>query len=463
MEPLASPAVVAAEAATTTTAIVPPQPSVEDQIAALPPPPKRQRAKRKRSSSKSKKKKSKTDDAKEGKKKYRRFIFVKQNYTDEDRAYYESLGPTEKLVFLMYGRELSKGEVTEANPEGIPTPHLQGYIVFPNPRSFQSVVKLMRCHIETCEGNNQQNYNYCSKEDDKPFIYGTLPPDMKGKGKESGTRSDIRVFEDNVKAMAESGVWDLPKLIDENLEIYAKFEKHFYRRVRYWAPKKPPPTGEPRGFQRQVLADLETPPDDRTVIFVVDPKGNGGKTWLSDYFASKYPGRSILVCPGKKADMAFLLAESYTPNVNVFLIDAPRSKQGDFLQYDLLEHLKDGRIVSMKYNSTIISIPVPHVVVFMNEEPDYSKLSYDRYKVYIKSTKDDEVVERDENGYELYKVLSGDDIEIIQHEKDRKANLQVVAKRLRAGQVLDKLEELFTVTTYRKKRAKVFDGYERDM
>jgi len=58
-----------------------------------------------------------------------------------------------------------------------------------------------------------------------------------------------------------------------------------------------------------------------------------------------------------------------------------KSKQGDFIQYDFLEELKNGYVFSPKYESKNKSFPTPHVVVLMNEIPDKSKLSEDRYNI----------------------------------------------------------------------------------
>ena len=54
----------------------------------------------------------------------------------------------------------------------------------------------------------------------------------------------------------------------------------------------------------------------------------------------------------------------------------------EFLQYSILESLKDQMIISTKYQGrTKILRKVPHVVVFTNEHPDMTKLSIDRYKI----------------------------------------------------------------------------------
>ena len=118
----------------------------------------------------------------------------------------------------------------------------------------------------------------------------------------------------------------------------------------------------------------------RKITFVIDERGNSGKTWLSGVIRRRYEEKVFLCLPGRKADMVYALNTlGYSPHVCI--IDAPRSKQGEYLQYDFLEELKNGRVFNTKYESRMIEFPIPHVVVMMNEEPDMTKLSSDRYNL----------------------------------------------------------------------------------
>jgi hypothetical protein len=49
--------------------------------------------------------------------------------------------------------------------------------------------------------------------------------------------------------------------------------------------------------------------------------------------------------------------------------------------YSLCEHLKNGVLMSTKYESMSVQFAVPHVIIFANWEPDYTKWSPDRYDV----------------------------------------------------------------------------------
>lgn len=117
-------------------------------------------------------------------------------------------------------------------------------------------------------------------------------------------------------------------------------------------------------------------PNKREIIFVVDVTGNIGKSWFAHYYCDIHSDSQIII-PGKKADMAYTIETGK----RVFFLDCPRSKQGDYIQYDFLEELKNGYVFSGKYESRLKKFRTPHVVVMMNELPDMMKLSEDRYTI----------------------------------------------------------------------------------
>jgi hypothetical protein len=89
-----------------------------------------------------------------------------------------------------------------------------------------------------------------------------------------------------------------------------------------------------------------------------------------------------LVLPvGKVHDMCYALGNNQAP---IYIFDIPRTYE-DKLDgvYNLIEMVKNQRVSSYKYESTIINIPIAHVVVFANFEPDLSNpaMSKDRYNI----------------------------------------------------------------------------------
>lgn len=98
----------------------------------------------------------------------RRWCFTLNNYTESELDNISAI----ECKYLLYGHE--KGE------NG--TPHLQGYIVFQNPKSFSRMKKwIPRAHFEVAYGTNRENYTYCTKQDEEPFEKGTLPEDKHSK------------------------------------------------------------------------------------------------------------------------------------------------------------------------------------------------------------------------------------------------------------------------------------------
>lgn len=77
--------------------------------------------------------------------------------------------------------------------------------------------------------------------------------------------------------------------------------------------------------------------------------------------------------------------ESGTPPP-IVLMDVPRCSHL-YVNYQVMEACKNGMLFCGKYESGQLCFPSPHVYVFMNYDPDYEKLSKDRY--IIRRIRDD--------------------------------------------------------------------------
>lgn len=283
------------------------------------------------------------------------WCFTLNNYSEND--VFDSL-PSE-LSYLIFGRETSASG----------TPHLQGFCSFiKRKRNPSSIFFNGRAHWEVCR-NIPASIQYCKKEGDW-VEFGTT-------SNEQGKRNDLESF----KAAVRAGLQDLNTVREEHSVVYARSPRFCLEYIRQHAPKTVVPEHPLRNWQQRLLDQLSSPPGDREIIFVVDTEGGEGKSWFANYYAQLHEEDTFLCLPGKKADMVYALA-SCGFNPRVVLVDCPRSKQGDFIQYDFLEELKNGRIFNTKYESRMVTFPVPHVVVMMNEEPDMEKLSSDRYVIY---------------------------------------------------------------------------------
>lgn len=283
------------------------------------------------------------------------WCFTLNNYSEDDCERLQNLVGTYECVYVIFGKEVGESG----------TPHLQGFISF-SKRTYLTEVKKRvseRCHLELAR-MVPESIEYCRKEGDF-FEDGSIPV---GQGK----RSDIDDFKNDVK----SGMLNHKEIREKHSVVYAKYKGFVMEYVVDNTPAKPIPAYQLHEWQTDLLEKLQHEPDDRTIIFIVDATGNNGKTWFAHWYASKHKDCQV-ICPGKRADMAYILRT----DIRVLILDAPRSKQGEFIQYDFLEDVKNGYIFSSKYESSIKQFKSPHLVVLMNEAPDLTKLSPDRFDI----------------------------------------------------------------------------------
>jgi len=248
----------------------------------------------------------------------RRLCFTLNNYSNTEIQVLEQLISQTSRYKIIFGYEVGENG----------TPHIQGYIESANgrPKNFSVWKNVLgdRCHIEKARGNRQQNIEYCSKDGN---FMSSFP-----------------------KTMKELVMVD-------------------YLNVS-WKP-----------WQQEIVDLYETEPDKRKIHWIVDETGNSGKSFLARWLVLT---KSVLLAGGKKADVFYqvqkrLEKEDADP-FRMVVLDIPRHQQ-DFTNYGVLENLKDGLILSTKYEGGTFVFPVPHVVVFSNAAPDMSKFSMDRWVV----------------------------------------------------------------------------------
>lgn len=102
----------------------------------------------------------------------RDFCFTINNPELADLENLTKIWDSAKLQYLLYGREVGENG----------TPHLQGYLYYKQPASFNIVkTALGRAHIEPCRGTADDNITYCKKDGD--FVErGKAPISQKRKG-----------------------------------------------------------------------------------------------------------------------------------------------------------------------------------------------------------------------------------------------------------------------------------------
>ena len=88
----------------------------------------------------------------------RSVCFTVNNYSPEDEAELQGLGPKGLVKFIIFGKEVGASG----------TPHLQGYAEASSSRAFSVWRRIigMRAYVTRAKGTRAQNTAYCSKDGD---------------------------------------------------------------------------------------------------------------------------------------------------------------------------------------------------------------------------------------------------------------------------------------------------------
>ena len=291
-----------------------------------------------------------------------RWCFTINNPTDSDKNVIAGFHRSERCKYLVVGRETGL--------EG--TPHLQGFVIVKSPISRSGIKTRLggRGHFEAARGSSPQAATYCKKDGDYDE-YGTCPTN-------AGASSILNsLYEWGDEFITTNGrAPTSPEIAKEHPTAYLRYP----RATRLFQHRAPIPelrNGEPREWQAELEDILDGPADDRKITFYVDPEGNKGKSWFQAWYLTKHDDEVQVLSAAKRDD----IAHSVDTTKRVFFFNIPRGGM-EFLQYTILEQLKDRMVYSPKYNSMMKYMQfVPHVVVFCNEQPNMTAMSEDRYEI----------------------------------------------------------------------------------
>jgi len=222
--------------------------------------------------------------------------------------------------FEKYVFQLEKGEING-------TPHIQGFVRLKNARCLSGMQKILLeypIHWEVCR-NEEAAIQYCQKEQTR------IGP-----------------------------VWS------KGLQ----------------KPKVSPLLGlKLRPFQKQVLDLVAEEPNDRTIHWYYDTNGNTGKTTLARHLIRTR--HDVLYVQGKSNDIKYTVASFIDENKidpKIIIWGVPRCLE-EYISYEAIESIKDGLFMNGKYESKMVDIDSPHVIIFANFKPELRKLSQDRWNI----------------------------------------------------------------------------------
>ena len=248
--------------------------------------------------------------------------------------------------------------------------HVQGYMEGKNSIKFATLRNLFPgIHHERRLGTAEEAREYCMKEetrdwDTEPREFGTFSPSRQGQ------RSDLAA---GMELLKEKG---LKALKEEMPGMFVRFHAGMEKLASFYDKIEPIKDFVPRKWQQQVITMLQEEANRRDVIWVVDTVGNMGKSMLAEYIVCNMNG---LPLGGRNQDMAYLW-DKEEHKIGIF--DIPRvSAENTKHLFQFTEGLKNGMIVSTKYQVVVKKFKPAHVFFFSNEHPDKTWLSADRWKI----------------------------------------------------------------------------------
>lgn len=241
--------------------------------------------------------------------------------------------------------------------------HLQGYMELDSPKKLSTLQNLLPgVHFERRKKTAEQAANYCKKDGDFTE-WGEL--------KKQGKRTDLTEFMDAVKDGKKKR-----QLIEDHPAVFARYNKFAndyiqivkednVEKITEFEPMYP--------WQQEILDILAQPADPRTIVWVYDAWGNSGKTYLARYLVDSKD--AFYTNGGKGTDICY--AFDYE---KIVIFDYVRDSV-DWVNYGVIEQLKNGVLTSNKYESKTKRFETPHVLVFANFKYSPGKFSEDRMKL----------------------------------------------------------------------------------
>lgn len=275
------------------------------------------------------------------------------------------------------------------------TPHLQGYIQLKARVKYTTMTNSWpgwtRVHfMQHTMGSDTDNYDYIKGPYTKNGKNKPINDTFIEKGERinmgrKGARNDLKEIKEAIDRGESYD--DICETHFKEAAMYSRFIKERVQArdstMQQNSLRELYDSAVLRPWQQAIKDVVEEEACPRKIHWIWETEGNVGKSWMANYLGAVH-GATILTA-GKKVDMAYIYAQKPT---KIVLFDLARTaestgERSHYLDgvYSLAEDLKNGRVVSTKYESKTVFFRPPHVIFFANFEPDYTKWSQDRYFV----------------------------------------------------------------------------------
>lgn len=279
--------------------------------------------------------------------KYRNYHCRLSNWTDDEYNIIKDWCVKKNAKYII-GKELGENK----------HPHLQLAFFLKNKISINSVDKLVdmkngnfiRWKVDAAKGSVEDNYKYCSKEGSFETNIDPVTDFVTHGGYRDHKREDLN----KLKSKQEL----LRPVLTEPLKNLK------------WL-----------NWQNDLFEILDNPPDQRKIHWYWEPQGNCGKSTFCKYLVLEY---GAVIGDGKMADVFYILKNKMVDDAfdkeYIIVLDLPRTSM-EHVNYGMIERLKNGMFLAGKFESSMLFIKTPHIIVFANERPAYEKMSADRWHV----------------------------------------------------------------------------------
>ena len=221
-------------------------------------------------------------------------------------------------------------------------------------------------HFEERRGTRDQARHYCMDRE-KPGVVLEIPPVEYGKWiKGSGHRTDLELACEHLRD--RGSIAEVAELFPET---YVKFHKGLLSLEAQLDKPEPDMGFVPRPWQQKVLDNFPVLRNERKIGWCWDTHGNVGKSRFANHLVRQH---GAILLSGKVADMSYMYKKH-----PIAIMDVPRTgaENVDHL-FGFAEQLKNGMVVSTKYESTMKVFKPPIVLFFANFPCPSGKWSADR-------------------------------------------------------------------------------------